>query len=121
MKANTNNIKNKFRSLPQEATAPYLDKIKKYSDECGCSLGAKFSVSALLLFIFYLLKFADVRSLHITGDILYGLLFIFISGGAGKLIGIGISRIKLFFLYKSILSKLNHPKNNEYVNVYKMG
>jgi hypothetical protein len=83
--------------IDEETKAGYKQKAKKYFNECGCSLSAFFFIAALAFSICYWLFFSK-SFLPSWASIL----FIFSAAILGKLIGIGIGRIKLFVLVKKL-------------------
>lgn len=83
--------------VDEEIKAGYRQKAKKYFNECGCSLGAFFLISALAFSIFHWLFFSKLFLPALTN-----ILFIFSAAIFGKLLGIGIGRIKLFVLFKKL-------------------
>lgn len=99
-------------SIPNdnEEKIRYVEKIKKYSNECGCSWGANFLMAAIGGTIVYLLFYYDWRNANPVKLILTAALSIFICAGAGKVIGIAIAKIKLKLLYKSLINKYK-PQN----------
>jgi hypothetical protein len=107
MKNNAFKIEKLLGSFPNdtEEILSYLDKVKKYSGECGCSLGAKFLVVSLGIFVIYFFAFNDFELANILKTILFGILFIFTSSIVGKLVGIWIARIRLALLYKFLIVK----------------
>ena len=74
----------------------------KYFKECGCTMGGLYLIIGLLISILYCL-YSDPNFLFS----LKGVLFIFLFAVFGKLFGIGIAQIKLFFLFKSIKKRSN--------------
>jgi len=92
----------------------YAEKIKKYSTECGCSMGAVFLFASAGGFIYWFLVHEGWKSGHVMISYAWqGALFVFFSALLGKLAGIGIARIKLVRLYYSL-------KHKYHVNMYKM-
>lgn len=83
----------------------YVARIKKYSNECGCSWGEKFLMASIVAVAFYLVVYYDWRNENFVHISLTVLLLIFIGGGIGKLTGIIIAKIKLRMLYKSLINK----------------
>jgi len=79
------------------------EKIFKYRHECGCSTGGVFLVTAFILSVGY---FVIMRRWSIPA-ILAALGFIFVSAIIGKFTGIGIARIKLLLLIRSLREKVN--------------
>jgi hypothetical protein len=93
-----------WRDLPAERgkLRPYFEKAKSYRQECGCALGGIFLMVALALAIldhFYLHQMSSA-SLPITA--LRGLAFAFGASILGKAIGIGIARIRLRLIYRTL-------------------
>ena len=79
----------------------YLEKISKYKFECGCKLGAIFFTVTLIMFIgieFYIWLNPEIPINH-TKINLIGPVIIFTSAILGKLIGIGLAKIKLRIVY----------------------
>jgi|SRR5882762_2662021 len=111
MKKTRFKIENLLNSLPndREEILPYIDRVKKYSHECGCSLGAKFLVASIGIFLIYFFHANDFAIANLLKQIFLGILFIFTSSIAGKLIGIGIARIRLALLCKYLIGKYHLP------------
>jgi hypothetical protein len=105
-------IGNILASIPNddETKIRYVEKIKKYRNECGCSWGANFLMASLGGIIMYLIFYFDWQNVNPFKLILTVALPIFISSGIGKMIGIGLAKIKLQLLYKSLINQYN-PKN----------
>ena len=93
-----------LRSRPQdrEFLHDYVRRAKTYHNECGCAMSGIFLVGASL---FLVLDFLWLRG-PIHGDLLFqlfaGAAFIFGSAAIGKLIGMGIARIRLALLYRDL-------------------
>lgn len=75
----------------------YTEKVRKYSNACGCDTGAAFLFASL---IFYAFREWDKESL--LKFIVNGFVFIFLFAFLGKIVGLGIARIKLVMLYYSL-------------------
>ena len=113
MKNTTVKIGNLLNSFPtdREERSRYLENAKQYSTECGCSLGAKFLATSFGVFMIYVFLSNDFGIASLVKYILLGTVFVFTSGIAGKLIGIGVARIKLVLLYRDLVGKsraINH-------------
>lgn len=93
----------------------YAEKIKKYSTECGCRMGAAFLFAAAGISFYWLFFHIGWENIHLLQFTWQGCLFIFSSALLGKALGIGIARIKLFILYYSLTKKHKY-----HVNMYKM-
>lgn len=101
-------------SLPDESEEKILltEKIRKYRNECGCSMGGKFLVASIIGGTFYFVVVGAGKQGSIFWNGLTCLLFIFISAGLGKLTGIGIARLRLSILlrsYKNRRRRINTP------------
>ena len=88
----------------------YVERIKKYSNECGCSWGANFLMASIGGIIVYLVFYYDWQNANPVKLSLIALLAIFLCAGAGKMIGIALAKIKLRLLYKSLMNEYK-PKN----------
>jgi hypothetical protein len=107
MKKTTFKIENLLNSFPndREEIFLYMDKVKKYSSECGCSMGAKFLMVSIGIFLIYFFRSNDFGVANLLKEFLLGILFIFTSSIIGKLIGIGIARLRLVLLSKYLIRK----------------
>lgn len=83
----------------------YIQKIKKYREECGCALGSFFLLAASIIFFGYVFFVLDWSQQAIFDLSLFGFAFILFSAFAGKVIGIGLARIRLILLYKTLIRK----------------
>lgn len=100
-----------LHSLPEgsEEKVRLVTKIRKYRNECGCSMGARFLVAATLATILYWVVLNEGGQVNILWRGLASLLFIFLSAVIGKLTGLSIARFRLCILLKSAHKKLlNH-------------
>jgi hypothetical protein len=99
-------IENSLASLPNDTAerATYLAKAKAYGTECGCAWGARFLLVSLGIFIASLFLSRDADVAGSMANIVWGIVFVFASSAAGKLIGIGIARIKLALLYRDLVA-----------------
>jgi len=107
MKKTSFKIENLLDSFPndREKILLYVDRVKKYSNECGCSMGAKFLMASIGIFLIYFFHSNDCGIANLLKEFLFGMLFIFTSSIIGKLIGIGIARIRLARLSKYLIGK----------------
>jgi len=107
MKKNTFKIENLLSSFPNDRQEIHLhvDRLKKYKDECGCSMGAKFLIASMGIFIIYFFHSHHFGIVDLLQQILLGIFSIFTSSIVGKIIGIGIARIRLALLYKHLFAK----------------
>ena len=95
--------------------ARYAEKIKKYSTECGCSMGAAFLFASAGISGYWFFIHVGWKNIHLFQFAWQGALFILVSALMGKGLGIGIARIKLLILYYSLTKKHKY-----HVNMYKM-
>ena len=92
-----------LHSRPQERERlrPYVDRAKALRSECGCSMGGAFMMTALVLVV-RAVAFAEPGGTTLVGRALRGVAIVFAAGGAGKLLGIGIARARLAWLYRQL-------------------
>ena len=115
--------KNFLFTAPKQEQSLHLQRIKKYSTECGCNLEAIFTVSGMLMALIWIIEFHDLSLV----TLLSLLVITFISGLLGKLTGISIARIKLYHLCKTLkrdgylLPISNDKGEGNYVNLYQVG
>jgi len=83
--------------IDQQTKAVYRKRAEKYFNDCGCSLGAFFLVAALAFLVFHWLYFGEPFLSSFTSTLL-----VFPAAILGKLLGIGIGRIRLFVLFKKL-------------------
>src|SRR4030095_7346696 len=83
--------------VEEDIKAGYRERAEKYFKECGCSMGALFVIAALAFSIFHWLFFSTTFLPSLTS-----ILLVFSAAIFGKLLGIGIGRIKLFVLFKKL-------------------
>jgi len=95
-----------LESIPNddETKIRSVEKIKKYGNECGCSWGANFLLASLTGVTVYLLFYYEWQNANPVKLILIVILPVFVSSGIGKIIGIGIAKIRLRMLYKSLIN-----------------
>lgn len=80
----------------------YLEKSKNLSNECGCLLAGIFLVVSTIILISYIFLISNINLLK---TISIGLLLVFLSAVIGKLLGIGIAKVRLLLLYKLLLKQ----------------
>jgi len=83
-------------------TTFYLERINKYKQECGCTMGAIFMTCALITWTVRAFV-VDWGNVHIVKFGLFGVLVILLSTGLGKLLGMGVARVRLKRLYRSLI------------------
>lgn len=85
-----------FRSLNDLDTQKWLEDIKKDYFACGCDIGATFMIVSILIVGILILYFSLVGHQFLNlANIGYSLLFIFISSGIGKVLGLLIANHRL--------------------------
>lgn len=106
-------------SLPEDSKDKtyYRDKIKAYSNECGCSMGATFLLGAVGVLAVYLCLATNWQDFHLTKGLLLALTSIIGSSICGKLIGIAVARVRLLMLYRSICKSFDSGGAN-HVHLY---
>lgn len=99
-----NVIEQVLHSYPQERERlrPYIDRIKAFSNDCGCAMGAAFMVGALILLFAYGFLLNGFGGSHLLAGVLGGIAFVFCASIAGKLTGIGLARIRLGLLRRRL-------------------
>ena len=82
----------------------YKYKIKKYKNECGCSMGGIFSILSMLFFIFYtFFIFKNLSLFEVLKVVIGSIAITIIAGLIGKIIGILLARIRLLLLYRFLI------------------
>jgi len=82
-----------------------MERVKQLSVECGCSMGAKFMLASAVIVGIYLVFFGKFMFPQILVDVLIGFIIIFISSAAGKVLGIGLAKLRLAQLYRSLQAR----------------
>ena len=93
-----------LRSMPneREQLRPYVDRAKALSSECGCSMGGALMVAALALVLGYEVTHDGSPQRGLVIRLLWDAAIVFAAGVAGKLIGLGIARVRLAWLYREL-------------------
>ena len=87
------------------------EEIKQYSRECGCAMGSKFMIASIAIagiYFGFIHRIALPRSIT---EILWGLLFVFTASAFGKMVGIGVAKLRLAMLYRSL--RIRYPSSGE--------
>jgi hypothetical protein len=97
-------LDNLLSSLPdrRDELLPYVADVKKYSSECGCSLGGKFLIASAALWALRWILFIPHSPANLFKQLVLGILFIFCSSILGKLTGITVAKIRLALLYRHL-------------------
>jgi hypothetical protein len=103
----TFNLPRALNAYPDHTThiLQETERIKQLRDECGCLMGAKFMLASFGIVGIYFVFFSEFIFPNVLVDILFGLLIIFISSAVGKIIGIGLAKLRLAQLYKSLQAR----------------
>lgn len=88
----------------------YVQRTEKLSRECGCSMGAKFTVLSIIVTLVHLFFFSNFQ-FNILFQILKYLLFIFVLSLLGKLFGLAIAKIRLYLIYRSLIQQQKLKQN----------
>ncbi|GBD88727.1 hypothetical protein BMS3Abin03_02668 [bacterium BMS3Abin03] len=80
-------------------------KLCRYFFECGCDMGARFSVAFLLLFVAYVLFFSDLKNMLNYQTIVYGIASVIIGAVLGKLLGLIYYKIMLYHTVNKLLKR----------------
>ena len=93
-----------WRSLPEERETlrPFVERAKAHRNACGCAMGGVFLVGAVVLLIIDGLFFHVIGGRHWAMVALLGAGFAFGAGILGKLIGIGIARVRLALVHREL-------------------
>jgi hypothetical protein len=98
-----------WRSLPEERESlrPFVERAKAHRNDCGCAMGGVFLVGAVVLLIIDGVFFHVIGGRHWVTVALLGAGFAFGAGILGKLIGIGIARLRLGLVYRELRIRYN--------------
>lgn len=93
-----------LRSRPQDLDIfhSYVRRAKSYRNECGCAMSGIFLLAASLLLVFDFLWLRGPTNGGLIFQLFAGAAIIFGSAVIGKLIGMGIARLRLALLYREL-------------------
>ena len=80
-------------------------RLEKYQHDCGCGMGAAFFIASIVLYLSYLLLMPGATGIGIVHGTVIGVITAFASSLSGKLLGVGIARIRLTLLIRSLQTK----------------
>ena len=83
--------------VDEETKVRHRERAEKYFSECGCTLGALFLIGSVIFLIFDRFVFSSSYF-----SLLTGFLFAVSAALIGKLLGIGIGRLRLFVLFRKL-------------------
>jgi len=89
----------------RESLRPYVDRAKSYRNECGCAMGGKFAVAAFAVLILYGFAYHGFRVEHWLLDAAKAVGCLWGAALLGKLMGIGLARIRLVLLGRELRSR----------------
>jgi hypothetical protein len=94
---NTSILDRLWIDLPaeREALRPYIERSKSLRNDCGCAMGGGFLTGALLIVILDGLFFHRITGRGLLNSGLRGTALAFGASVAGKVIGIGVARLRL--------------------------
>ena len=81
--------------LTENRKSYWEDKLSRYFFECGCNMGAKFTIAFLFIYFFYIFFISEIHNLIRWQTIAYGFCFVVAGAVMGKFFGI--------ILYKYLL------------------
>jgi hypothetical protein len=88
--------------LPVETSKQWEVKLNRALRECGCSLGAKSSIAAVVASLVWQTRFSLWSPSHWPAFLLRTFLLILLAGAAGKSIGILRARVQVEAIEKQI-------------------
>ncbi|SRR5258708_382755 len=97
-----------IQELDTTALTSWQTRLNKLYHECGCSLGATFLLAALAIYLFFAIPTPHFSFALFLGKLILGIIIVFISGTAGKFLGVGIARIRFKTACKHLLNQLHH-------------
>jgi hypothetical protein len=86
----------------REALRFYIQRAKALRNECGCAMGGAFLIGSIGLLIIYHLFLRDIGRMSLLTEVLAGVAFVVSAGMIGKVVGIGIARVRLAILYRGL-------------------
>lgn len=96
-----------WTALPaeRENLRPYVGRAKSYRNDCGCTMGGIFVVGTLALLILYGLVFRGFDVQHWLLDMISAAACLLGAALIGKMIGIGLARIRLMLLGRDLRTR----------------
>ena len=84
---------------------PLLDRAARYRRDCGCPVGAAFLVASLAVAVAFVARAPAGGIGALLTQVVVALLFVFVAGVVGKLLGIAVARIRLALLCRSLAKR----------------
>lgn len=113
MNNRTFNLRRALKAYPEHTShiLHEMERIKQLRAECGCSMGARFMLGSIAVVGVYFVFFGEFVFPRILADVLIGFVIIFASSAAGKTLGIGLAKLRLAQLYRSLQAR--YPMRGE--------
>jgi hypothetical protein len=89
----------------REELRPYVAKARAYRNECGCSMGAAFFSASVVILVIRSAVFHFAVNGRWFMAIVHAILFTLGAAISGKLVGIGVARIRLLLLYRDLRNR----------------
>lgn len=89
----------------REQLRPYVEKARAYRNECGCSMGAAFFSASILILIIRSAVFHFAVNGRWFMAIVQAIGMMLGAAILGKLLGIGVARIRLLLLYRDLQNR----------------
>lgn len=96
-----------LQSLPADEATDWEQRLERHRRNCGCRAGSVAMLFAIALWIVYSVLPHTVRSWQRT--IGMGILVLFVSGLAGKLIGLALARIRFNLTVRNLRKRTCAP------------
>jgi uncharacterized integral membrane protein len=89
-----------WAALPgeREALRPYIDRAKSYRNDCGCAVAGICVLLTLAILIFVGRGHRSFSLQHALVDVALAIACLLVAAVAGKLVGVGLARIRLALL-----------------------
>lgn len=100
----------------RETLRAYVDRAKAYRNDCGCTLGGIFVVVTLAILILYGFGYRRLSVGHLLLDAVWATACLCSAALLGKMMGIGLARIRLMLLGRELRSRY-HGKEATHVNL----
>jgi hypothetical protein len=92
-------------SSDREELRPYAEKARAYRNECGCSMGAAFFSATIVILVIRSAVFHFAVNGWWFMAIVHAIVLMLGAAILGKLVGIGVARIRLLLLYRDLRNR----------------
>lgn len=89
----------------REELRPYAEKARAYRNECGCSMGAAFFSASIVILVIRSAVFHFAVNGRWFMVIVHAIVLMLGAAILGKLVGIGVARIRLLLLYRDLRNR----------------